>query len=104
MVYGTMMTTRRTSDHNYPDVVLWCHYLAKHPKQKGRGIDFRSIGDSLKTHGFICITHLTSGFFTWQDLMKCLGIEMGTTIAILEYAKEDVQAIDEGRLIFPDLS
>jgi hypothetical protein len=36
--------------------------------------------------------------------MKCLGIEMGTTIAILEYVKEDVQAIDKGRLIFPDLS
>jgi len=29
---------------------------------------------------------------------------MATTIVILEYAKEDMQAIDEGRLIFPDLS
>jgi hypothetical protein len=36
--------------------------------------------------------------------MKCLGIEMGTMIVILEYAKEDMQAIDKGRLIFPDLS
>jgi hypothetical protein len=99
-----MTTTRRTSDHDYSDVALWCHYLAKHPRQKGRGIDFGSIGDSLKTHGLICITHLTSGFFNWQDLMKCLGIEMGTTITILEYAKEDVQAIDKERLIFPDLS
>ena len=85
---------------NYPSVTTWCHYLANHPERKD-DIDFVSIGDTLKSNGFTHITQLTSGFFGWKDLKDCLGIAMGTAILILQYAKEDVQAIDKGRLVFP---
>jgi len=89
-----MVNTMRASD--YPDVVSWCRYLAKHPDRKNDSVDFKSIGDSLKLHGFFRITQLTLGLFGWKDLKECLNITMGTAILILQYAKEDVQAI-EGR-------
>ena len=33
-----------------------------------------------------------------QKLKECLNIDMGTAILILQYAKEDVQAITDGKL------
>ena len=98
-VVNTAVTNIRKPS-NYPSVTAWCHYLANHPERKD-DIDFVSIGDTLKSNGFTHITQLTSGFFGWKDLKDCLGIAMGTAILILQYAKEDVQAIDKGQLVFP---
>ena len=81
-------------------MVSWCCYLAKHPDWKDDA-DFESIGNSLNAQGFLQITQLTSGFVGWKDLNECLGIEMGTAVSILQYAKEDVQVIEKGQLVFP---
>src|SRR5258707_11523341 len=96
----TTTTARRPSE--YPDVVTWSHYLANHPDRKDDGIDFKLIGDSLKLKGFIRITQFTSDLFGWKDLQECLGVETGTALLILQYAKEDIRAIEEGQLVFPD--
>ena len=96
----TTMTARRPSE--YPDVVTWSHYLANHPDRKDDGIDFKLIGDLLKLKGFIWITQFTSDLFGWKDLQECLGVETSTALLILQYAKEDIRAIEEGQLVFPD--
>jgi hypothetical protein len=101
MAHRATTTTRRESD--FPDVALWCRYLANHPNRKHEGIDFRAIGEALKINGFDTITLLASDILKWRDIKECLDTTMGTAVKILHYARQDVQAIEEGRLVFPDL-
>ena len=101
MVNTAATNIRKPSD--CPDVTSWCCYLASHLECKNN-VDVVSIGDALKSNGFTHITQLTLGCFGWKDLKDCLGIAIGTAVLILHYAKEDVQAIDEGQLVpFPPI-
>lgn len=89
------------SPHDYPDIITWCQYLDSHKGRNKDGIVFKPFGALLKKKGFIRITQLTSGFVELKDLQEWLGIEVGTAIFIMQYAKADVQAIDNGKLFFP---
>jgi hypothetical protein len=64
-------------------------------------IVFAPYGDVLKKKGFIRITQLTLDFFSLKDLQEWLGIEVGTAILIMQYAKADIEAIKAGTLVFP---
>ena len=102
MAYEPPTATRGPVD--YPNVISWCQYLDAHNGRNRDGVIFEPFGALLKTHGFVRITQLTSGLIGWKDLKECLGIEMGMAILILQYAKEDVQAITEGKLFIPSRS
>jgi hypothetical protein len=96
-----MMPSSEKSPHDYPDVITWCQYLDSHKGRNQDGVAFAPFGALLKHKGFIRITQLTSDFVSLKDLQGWLGIEVGIAILIMQYAKTDVRAIDEGRLFFP---
>lgn len=89
------------SPQNYPDLITWCEYLDSHADRNQDGITFEPLGVKLKQKGFVRITQLTSGYIDVSNLGNWLGIEVGTAILIMQYAKADVLAINAGRLFFP---
>jgi hypothetical protein len=93
--------SNKKSLHDYPDIITWCQYLDSHKGRNQDGIIFAQFGALLKNKGFVRITQLTLDFVGLKDLQGWLGIEVGTAILIMQYAKMDVWAIDEGRLYFP---
>jgi hypothetical protein len=97
----TMHIAPSNSSRDYPDIMTWCQYLDSHNGRNQDGIIFESFGALLKKKGFVRITQLTSGFVDLRNLQEWLGVEFGTAILIMQYAKMDVQAIDEGKLFFP---
>ena len=90
-----------TSNIEVPDIVQWFQYLDWDERRNKDGITFVPYGITLKAKGFIRISQLTSEFVKLSDLQGWLGIEVGTTILILEYAKEDLATIKSGRWVFP---
>lgn len=96
-----MMPSNEKDPHDYPDIVTWCQYLDSHKGRNQDGVVFAPFGALLKNKGFVRLTQLTSDFVGLKDLQGWLGIEVGTAILIMQYAKTDVRAIDEGRLFFP---
>jgi len=95
------MPSNEKSPYDYPDIITWCQYLDNHKGRNQDGIVFAPFGALLKNKGFIRITQLTSDFVGLKDLQEWLDIEVGTAILIMQYAKMDVRAVDEGRLFFP---
>ncbi len=85
----------------YPEVTRWFHFLDEHEERRKDGIGFAAFGDVLKNKGFLRITQLTLDFITLKDLQDWLGIEVGTAILIMQYAKDDIESIKAGRLIIP---
>jgi hypothetical protein len=94
-------TAAAPDEQLYPDVVSWCQYLDGHKTRSKDNIVFAPYGDVLKKKGFIRITQLTLEFFSLKDLQGWLGIEVGTAILIMQYAKADIEAIKAGTLVFP---
>jgi hypothetical protein len=86
---------------NYPDPITWCQYLDSHSARNQDGITFKPLGVLLKQKGFVRISLLTSGLVDVMNLHTWLGIEVGTAILILQYAKADMIAINAGTLFFP---
>jgi hypothetical protein len=84
-----------------PDIVQWFCYLDKDDRRNQDGIIFSPYGINLKAKGFIRLSQLTLEFFKLSDLQDWLGIEVGTAILIMQYAKEDLDAIKSGRWTFP---
>jgi len=84
-----------------PNIVQWFKYLDQDERRNKDGITFAPYGATLKAKGFLRISQLTSEFVKLPDLQAWLGIEVGTVILILEYAKEDLAAIKSGRWVFP---
>jgi len=82
-------------------VTRWFHFLDEHEERRKDGIGFAAFGDVLKNKGFLRITQLTLDFITLKDLQDWLGIEVGTAILIMQYAKDDIESIKAGRLIIP---
>jgi hypothetical protein len=85
----------------YPDIIHWFHYLDKHNDQNKDGLVFVPYGPILKAKGFLWIMQLTLNFFMLKDLADWLGIQVGTAILIMQYAKEDTEAIKAGNLVIP---
>lgn len=89
------------SPQDYPDIITWCQYLDSHDDRNQDGVVFEPFGTILKQKGFVRITQLISSFVHIKDLQNWLGIEVGTAILIMDYAKTDVDAINTGKLFFP---
>jgi hypothetical protein len=87
--------------NEYPDIVSWCQYLDAHHDQNQDDIIFSPYSALLEKKGFIHIMQLTLESFSLRDLQEWLGIEVGTAILIMQYAKADIKAIKTGKLIFP---
>jgi hypothetical protein len=87
-----------------PDVVAWFAYLDQHEERSKDGIVFAPYGVRLKAKGFLRISQLTLDFIQLKDLQDWLGIEVGTAILIMQYAKEDVEALNLRKWVFPGQS
>ena len=84
-----------------PDVVAWFTYLDQHEERSKDGIAFAPYGIKLKAKGFLRISQLTLDFIQLKDLQDWLSIEVGTAILIMQYAKEDVEALKSRKWVFP---
>jgi hypothetical protein len=93
----------KKSPQDYPDIITWCRYLDSHNDRNQDGVIFEPLSIALKKKGFVRITQLVSTFIDLKDLQNWLGIEVGTAILIMDYAKADVNAINAGKLFFPHL-
>jgi hypothetical protein len=85
----------------YPEITDWFRFLDMHKERNKDGILFTPFGALMKGKGFLRITQLTLEYVKLKDLQDFLGIEVGTAILILQYAKEDVEAIKAGKWAFP---
>jgi hypothetical protein len=86
---------------DYPEVTRWFRFLDEHDHRNKDGIIFAPYGAILKGKGFLRITQLTLDFVALKDLQEWLGVEVGIAILIMQYAKDDVEAIKAGKLVFP---
>lgn len=86
----------------YPDVTRWFRFLDEHEERNKDGILFAPYGPVLKEKGFRRITQLTGDFIRLENLQEWLGVNVGTAILIMQYAKHDVDEIKAGRLIIAD--
>ena len=77
----------------FPNIVIWFSYLGQHEEHNKDGISFAMLEVRLEAKGFLCISQLTLNFIQQKDLQDWLGIEVGTTILIMQYEKEDVEAL-----------
>jgi hypothetical protein len=100
---GNTITSNATSVI-IPDVqvVDWFAYLDQHEERNKDGIVFAPYGVRLRAKGFFRITQLTLEFIQLKDLQDWLGIEVGTAILIMQYAKEDTEALKSRKWVFPD--
>ncbi|KIO09223.1 hypothetical protein M404DRAFT_132539 [Pisolithus tinctorius Marx 270] len=55
----------------------------------------------LRDKGFMHVSQLTTGFVQLSELQDWLGIKRGTAILIMQYAKQDLNAIRSGSWVFP---
>ena len=85
----------------FPDVVAWFAYLDQHEERNKDDIVFAQYGVKLKAKGFRRITQLTLDFIQLKDLQDWLGIEVGTAILIMQYAREDIEALKSRKWVFP---
>lgn len=84
-----------------PDIVAWFAFLDQHEARNKDGIVFAPYGVRLKAKGFLRISQLTLEFIHLKDLQDWLGIEVGTAILIMQYAKEDIEALQSRKWVFP---
>jgi hypothetical protein len=85
-----------------PDVVAWFRYLDQHEERNKDGIVFAPYRVALKAKGFLHISQLTLEFIQLKDLQEWLGIEVGIAILIMQYAKEDLEALKSRKWVFPN--
>jgi hypothetical protein len=98
---STMTSKSNATPVIIPDVVAWFAYLDQHEEHSKDGIVFAPYGVRLKAKGFLRISQLTLEFIQLEDLQDWLGIEVGTAILIMQYAKEDLVAIKSQKWVFP---
>lgn len=84
-----------------PDIVAWFAFLDQHERRNKDPITFAPYGVMLKAKGFLRLSQLTLEYIQLRDLQEWLGIEVGTAILIMQYAKEDMQALQSGKWVFP---
>ena len=101
---GSAITSNRDSNAMpviFPDVVAWFAYLDQHEERNKDDIVFAQYGVILKAKGFRRISQLTLDFIQLKDLQDWLGIEVGTAILIMQYAREDIEALKSRKWVFP---
>jgi len=82
-----------------PDIITWFSYLDRHEVRNKDGIIFAPYGHILKAKRFDWLSQLTPEFVEVEDLQAWLDIEVGIAILIMEYAKEDLDAVRSGQAI-----
>ena len=87
-----------------PDVVAWFAYLDQHEERNKDSIVFAPYGVRLKAKGFLRISQFILDFINLKDLQDWLGIEVDIAILIMQYAKEDVEALKSQKWVFPGQS
>ena len=95
------VTTISTAPIVIPDVISWFSYLDQHEERNKNDIIFALYGVVLKTKGFLRISQITTDFIQLKDLQDWLEIEVGTAVLIMQYAKEDMDALKSRTWIFP---
>lgn len=86
-----------------PDIIAWFSYLDQHEQRNNDGIVFAPYGVTLKNKGFLRLSQLTMDFVQLKDLQEWLGIDVGTAILIMQYAKEDLESLRSRKWVFPNL-
>jgi hypothetical protein len=97
----TLGTVPNVATITIPDIVSWFSYLDRHEQRNKDGIIFAPYGVTLKAKGFLRLSQLTLEFIQLKDLQEWLGIEVGTAILIMQYAKEDMDALKTRQWVFP---
>jgi hypothetical protein len=97
----TLGTVPNVATITIPDIVSWFSYLDRHEQRNKDGIIFAPYGVTLKAKGFLRLSQLTLEFIQLKDLQEWLGIEVGTAILIMQYAKEDMDALKTSQWVFP---
>ena len=82
-----------------PDIVKWCSFLDCHEERNKDGITYLTFGPILKQKGFFRLSQLMSSWVRPEALQSWLGIEIGVAILILEYARQDLEAVRAGRCL-----
>ena len=86
-----------------PDIIAWFTYLDQHEQCNKDGIMFAPYGVTLKEKGFLHLSQLIMDFIQLKDLQVWLGIDVGTAILIMQYAKEDLEGLRSRTWVFPNL-
>ena len=87
----------------FPDIAAWFSYLDQHEDRNKDGLIFAPYGVTLKSKGFLRLSQLTSEYIQLKDLQEWLGIEVGMAILIMQYAKEDLEALKSWKWAFPNI-
>ncbi|KAF9223323.1 hypothetical protein BS17DRAFT_880548 [Gyrodon lividus] len=84
-----------------PGIISWFAHLDCREERKPDDPAFTQFGPILKDQGFLRLSQLSLEYFGLADLQKWLGIGAGTAVLIMQYAKEDLEAIKSGRWVSP---
>ena len=87
----------------YPDLVYQFLSLDTNEERNNNDIIFVPYGSILRDKGLFCLSQLTLDNFTLKDLKDWLGISSGYAVLIMQYAKQDIEDIEMGRLVVPGL-
>lgn len=90
-------STRATADIR--EIVHWFKYLDQHDERNKDGITFAPYGPILREKGFRWLSHLSQDYVKPSDLVELLGIRFGTAVLIMQYAEQDLEAVNAGHLL-----
>ena len=100
-VTGQPTSTSASPDATSIEIITWFKMLDRHPLRNKDGILYSKYGPLLKEMDFYRISQLTTGDVTKNDLQEWLGVKVGTAVAILSYAKEDMAKFNSGQPLLP---
>ncbi|KAI6163839.1 P-loop containing nucleoside triphosphate hydrolase protein [Pisolithus thermaeus] len=85
------------SEPKIPDIISWLAYLDQHEQWNKDGIVFSQFGPVLQKMDFVHISQLSLDFIKLLELQDLLGINLGTAISLMQYARDDLEVV---KLIF----
>ena len=87
-----------STDRNPPDIeiVSWFSFLDSNAQSSKDNQSYTRFGPRLRDEGFIHVSQLTTGFVELSELQDWLGVKRGMAILIMQYAKQDLNAIRSG--------
>ncbi|KAI6097620.1 hypothetical protein EDD16DRAFT_1719116 [Pisolithus croceorrhizus] len=89
------------SEPEIPDIISWLVYLDQHKQWNKDGIVFSQFRLVLQKMGFVHISQLSLNFIKLLELQDLLGINLGTAISLMQYARDDLEAVKSGQWTFP---
>lgn len=92
-----------STDQNPPDIeiVSWFSFLDCDAQSSKDNQSYTWFGPHLRDEGFVHVFQLMTGFVELSELQDWLGVKWGTAILIMQYAKQDLNAIRLGSWVFP---